>query len=79
MPELDGYQATRRIRARETAGQHLPVIALTAHVFEEDVERCRSAGMDDFISKPFREEDLAPIVDGWLFGHPSRREWEMAG
>ncbi len=79
MPELDGFEATHRIRARENGSRRLPVIALTAHVFPEDIERCRVAGMDDFISKPFREEDLAPIVDGWLFGSPTRRAWRTAG
>ncbi len=78
MPELDGYQTTQRIRARENDSQHLPVIALTAHVFPEDIERCRSAGMDDFISKPFREEDLALVVDGWLFGSPVWRGSRIA-
>jgi len=65
MPELDGYEATRRIRAGE-GGQHVPIIALTAHSMPGDRERCLAAGMDDFISKPVRAEDLEAAMTRWL-------------
>jgi len=68
MPELDGYEATRRLRQRERKGQHLPVIAVTAHTAPEDRERCLAAGMDDYIAKPYREETLAAALERWLSG-----------
>jgi signal transduction histidine kinase/ActR/RegA family two-component response regulator len=55
MPEMDGYEATRRIREFEaSAGKagRVPIVAMTANVFKEDIENCRAAGMDDHIGKP---------------------------
>ena len=53
MPRLTGLDATRFIREKEQErGGHIPIVALTAHAFEEDVERCLAAGMDDYLSKP---------------------------
>jgi CheY-like chemotaxis protein len=59
MPEMDGYEATRRIRAREAelravspALPPVPIIAMTANVFREDVEKCLEAGMNDHVGKP---------------------------
>ncbi|MCP3963754.1 MAG: response regulator [bacterium] len=66
MPELDGYEATRRIRRDEGAENHLPVIAMTAHAMKGERQRCLDAGMDDYISKPFTEERLATVLDHWL-------------
>lgn len=68
MPELDGYETTRRLRAREAAAgaPRMPIIALTAHAFEGEKERCLEAGMDDYMSKPFRIEDLQNLLDRWL-------------
>jgi PAS domain S-box-containing protein len=62
MPELDGFGAARAIRARETDGQRIPIIALTANVMEEDRERCLVAGMDDFLSKPVSAQNLADTL-----------------
>ena len=59
MPELDGFQVVGAIREREqTAGGHLPVIALTARARQEDRDRCLAAGMDDFLVKPIQAADL---------------------
>jgi two-component system sensor histidine kinase/response regulator len=59
MPELDGIAATARIRQAEKAGsRRVPIIALTAHDTPADRERCASAGMDCFLSKPFKPEQL---------------------
>jgi signal transduction histidine kinase/AmiR/NasT family two-component response regulator/HPt (histidine-containing phosphotransfer) domain-containing protein len=67
MPELDGYDATRRIReAERPSSSHIPVIAVTAFAMKEELGRCLEAGMDDYLSKPFREEDVEEVVDRWL-------------
>jgi len=65
MPEMDGYQATRMIRAREEL-RGLPVLALTAAAFPEDLHRCREAGMDDHLSKPVTMEALASTLRKWI-------------
>jgi len=65
MPILDGYIATQRIRQLETTS-HIPIIALTANAMENDDIRCKNAGMDDFLSKPFTIKDLISILEKWL-------------
>ena len=62
MPRLDGYAATRAIRAGETAGTRLPVIAMTAAAVEGERERCLAAGMDDFLTKPVDPGALAAMI-----------------
>ena len=67
MPVMDGLEATRRIRngeAGETRRQ-IPIIAMTAHAFEEDKQRCLASGMDDYLSKPVLTADLARCVITW--------------
>ncbi len=64
MPEMDGLQATREIR-RFADAETLPIVALTAHAFGEEKERARAAGMNDFLSKPFKPAELYEIVERW--------------
>jgi signal transduction histidine kinase/DNA-binding LytR/AlgR family response regulator len=69
MPELDGFEATRRIRAWEStppADGRTPIVALTADVQSDIVERCRSVGMDGYLSKPFKFETLRAELVKWL-------------
>ncbi|WAB96505.1 ATP-binding protein [Pseudomonas putida] len=67
LPQLDGYEATRRIRLLPNGGQ-LPIIALTANALQGDRERCMAAGMDDYLSKPLRRTDLQQVLQRWLPG-----------
>jgi CheY-like chemotaxis protein/anti-sigma regulatory factor (Ser/Thr protein kinase) len=67
MPEMDGLEATRRIRAADRpAVARIPIIALTANAMQGDQERCLSAGMDDYLSKPVKPADLTATLDRWL-------------
>ncbi|PJA33309.1 MAG: hypothetical protein CO187_01905, partial [Zetaproteobacteria bacterium CG_4_9_14_3_um_filter_53_7] len=81
MPELDGLKATRQIRDEENSKglKHVPIIALTANTLKEDIDRCMHAGMNSFLSKPFREEQLFSLLSEYLTsqqqsssaGHPA--------
>jgi two-component system sensor histidine kinase/response regulator len=66
MPILDGFQATREIRAAESEGQHLPIIAMTAGAMRGDEDACLIAGMDDYVSKPFEVAAFLDTVARWL-------------
>jgi CheY-like chemotaxis protein len=60
---MDGLEATKKIREiEEPTGSHVPIIALTANVMPGDRERCLAAGMDDFLSKPFKRAELAAVL-----------------
>jgi signal transduction histidine kinase len=67
MPEMDGYEATRRIRAMDIPkAQTVPIIAMTANVFREDIEKCEAAGMDSHLGKPLDFEELLNKLRGYL-------------
>jgi CheY-like chemotaxis protein/HPt (histidine-containing phosphotransfer) domain-containing protein len=72
MPEMDGLEATRRLRAT-LRGARLPIIAMTAHALDSERERCRAAGMDDFIAKPIDPEFLQQKLLRWRPAHAGKR------
>jgi len=64
MPEMNGWEATQAIREKErTTGDRIPIIAMTAHAMKGDDERCFAAGMDDYLTKPIRSEELIAALD----------------
>jgi CheY-like chemotaxis protein len=67
MPEMDGYEATRRIRSLDNPkGKTVPIIAMTANAFREDVEECLAVGMDDHIGKPIDFEKVIEKLCAYL-------------
>lgn len=66
MPNLDGYDTTRRIRESEMGTKRTPIVALTANALEGDKEKCLKAGMDDYLAKPFRGEDIERVMSQFL-------------
>ncbi|GJP63892.1 hypothetical protein CLOP_g20924 [Closterium sp. NIES-67] len=65
MPVMDGYEASRQIRS-SGRWPDLPIVALTANAMSEERERCRAAGMNDYLAKPFRREELNALLDLWV-------------
>jgi two-component system, sensor histidine kinase and response regulator len=67
MPDMDGLEATTAIRRWEQETRiHVPIIAMTAHTMQGDAERCLAAGMDGYVSKPIKPEDLYAAIDSFL-------------
>lgn len=75
MPVMDGYEATRRIR-RSGRWPHLPIVALTANAMPDERERCRAAGMSDYLAKPFRRDELLGVLDQWI--PPAPAQWRQS-
>ncbi|MCX7976020.1 MAG: response regulator, partial [Bellilinea sp.] len=73
MPEMDGYEATLRIRSREGSVNHTPIIAMTARALAGDVERCLASGMDAYLSKPIKPRELFNAIEQWGL-KPARTE-----
>ncbi len=78
MPEMDGFEATAAIRKRERAVGHVPIIALTANAMTGDRERCLAAGMDGYVTKPIRIEELIKEMNRLLGGVPQTVQLEDA-
>jgi PAS domain S-box-containing protein len=68
MPEMDGYEATKVIRDTNASWNTIPIIALTANAMAGDREKCLAAGMNHYVAKPIREQDLAAAVEIMIFG-----------
>ena len=68
MPVMGGLEATRHIRSLEAPGEHTPIIAMTANAMDTDRQACLEAGMDDYLSKPFRLAELHAILENAVYG-----------
>ena len=73
MPEMSGIEATLKIREQEKENQHTPIIALTAGALKEEREKCMSAGMDDFLTKPIEPKKLEKVIISKLIDNQNIR------
>lgn len=81
MPEMDGYETTRRIREAEASrgdGRHIPIVALSANALAGDRDRGLEAGMDDYLTKPLRQPELVRVLSSVVSGRPSEPSVEAA-
>ena len=77
MPEMDGLEATRTIRTIEQNKKRTTIIALTANAMQGDRERCLKAGMDDYLSKPIKQQDIDMMIERWLTSKTTRELVEI--
>lgn len=76
MPNMDGFELTAAIRTEEPEGFRLPIVAITGNAMQGEAERCRERGMDDYLTKPLRINELSQMMSKWL---PRSDEIEIAG
>ena len=77
MPRMDGLEATRAVRLWEQQGNgHLPIIAMTAHAMKGDREQCLDAGMDGYVTKPIRKDELAAALESCMGRNPEKADTE---
>jgi CheY-like chemotaxis protein len=82
MPVMDGFEATAAIRSRERdSGEHLPIIAMTAHAMSGDRERCLASRMDGYLTKPIKAKDVFETIESvlrpWTTSPPDARRSEL--
>jgi CheY-like chemotaxis protein len=77
MPEMDGFEATTAVRARSSSDSDIPIIAVTADAMKEDQEKCLAIGMNGYIAKPFKSEDLTKAILPWLNSQTENNEDEQ--
>ncbi len=66
MPEMNGYETAAEIRRNEPEEKHIPIIAITANTLADEKEKCLAAGMDDYLAKPFKQEEISQTIEHWL-------------
>lgn len=79
MPEMNGLEATQKIREYEGCKKHTPIIALTADAFKDDKDRCISEGMDFYLSKPFKPENIIKVIQMFGAGRSDQESMEFGG
>jgi len=66
IPDMDGVEVTMRYRKGESTESRMPIIAMTAHVLQEDREKCLESGIDDIITKPVMQDQLMEVLGKWV-------------